>query len=343
MIPAAIAALPTPTWAPPEWLAAVPTPRTRDGAPIDEAARLRLLAALDAGEALEAIEAWLDPASLRAHAWALVEAWSDHGADPRHRWVFASLRVVSDDELEEHLLPEHPSAEGARAVFEEQRARLERALSTGRDWSLADFRHQLLAHPLLRPLVRGLVWIAREEGVAFAVDDAGRLTGADHAEVRLDPRSRVALAHPIELGDALGAWGERFADDEVVQPFAQLARPVERLGPVDGDTLRAPPATQTDPTALTRALEARAWVRGEPDERMRVRHFHKAFPAADVFAVLVLAPGIGPGHASPQAVTEAFFLARRPGGVSFATEPRVPLAEVPPVAASELLYDLGAV
>lgn len=341
MSPASIAALPLPSWAPPSWLASVPPPRTRDGASVDEGDRLRLLAALERGDARAAIDAWLDPASLRAHAWAVVEAWAAHGADPRQGWVFAGLSVVGDDELEERLLPEEASAEGARAVFEEQRARLERALSTGRDWSVADWRHHLVAHPLLRPLVRGLVWIARDEGVAFMVEDDGLLADADGAEVRLDPRARVALAHPAELGDAaLAAWGERFADAEIVQPIAQLGRPVERLDGAAGDTLPVSPTATFAPETLARTLSALAWVRGEPDERMRVRHFHKAFP--EVHAVLVLSPGLGPRETTPQAVTEAFFLARRPGGVTFATEPRVPLAEVSPVAVSEVLYDLGA-
>ncbi|MCA9610689.1 MAG: DUF4132 domain-containing protein [Myxococcales bacterium] len=335
-----LAALPLPAWTPPPWLATVPPPTTRDGAPIDEAARLRVLAALERADARAALEAWLSPASLRAHAWAVVEAWAAHGADPRQGWVFAGLAVVSDDELEERLLPDATSAEGARAIFEEQRARLERALSTGRDWSVADWRYHLVEHPMLRPLVRGLVWIARDGGVAFALEDDGRFTDAEHLEVHLDPRGRVALAHPAELGDlALATWGERFADAEVVQPIAQLARPVERLAEAAGDTLPAPSGEAFTPEALASALEATGWVRGEPDERMRVCHFHRAF--SSLHAVLAVSPGFGPRESTPQVVSEAFFLARRPGGVTFATEPRVALADVSQVAISEVLYDLG--
>lgn len=345
--PAWLAATDPPAWPAPAWLAQVPTPRARDGEALSERARLHLCAALErGGEPLAPFVDWLDPGSLREHAWALVEAWAAHGADPRERWVLAGLRVVSDDELEERLLPDRPSADGARAVFDEQRARLERALSTGRAFSLADFAHQLVDHPLLRPLVRGLVWVAIEEGgarTAFLVEDDGRFTGVMQEDLRISTRARIALAHPIELGEAaLAAWGDRLAEAELVQPFPQLARAIVRPADVAGDTLVAVPRGALPAADLARELEARGWVRGEPDERVRVRCFHKAFVAAGVHAVLVVEPGLAPRDPAPQAPREAFFLRRAPGGVTFAAEPRIPLAEVSPIALSEVLHDLGA-
>ncbi|MCB9592596.1 MAG: DUF4132 domain-containing protein [Sandaracinaceae bacterium] len=330
-----------PPWRVPSWLADVEPPRTRAGAPISEDARLRLLRALErGGEDLARFRAWLEPASLREHAWALVEAWAAHGGDPRHRWVFAGLRVVSDDELEERLVPDDATAEGARAVLEQQRARLERALSTGRDWSVADWRHQLVDHPLLRHLARGLVWTA--DGHAFLVEDDGSLADVDQETLTLDARARVSLAHPVEMDDAaLAAWGERLSDAEAVQPFAQLARPVVRPGELPGDTVSAALAELVDEASLLAAAAARGWVRGEPDERMRVRYFHKPFARPEVYAVLVIAPGLGRA-ASPQRVVEAFFVGRPPGGVTFESAPRVSLDRVSPVALSEVLYDLGA-
>jgi len=337
-----------PPWPIPDWLASVPTPRERGGAPIGEESRLALLVALDRGDPLGPIEARLDAASLREHAWALVEAWAAHGGDPRHRWVFAGLRVVSDDELHERLVPEQtPDAEATRAVLDRERRRLERALSTGRDWSVADWRHWLFDHPLIRPLLRGLVWAQRDaEGstVTFTVDDADALCDVDGEPVALDLRERVFLVHPAELStDERAAWGEHLAEHERLPSFAQLARPVRSVDPVDleGATLRAFARRPTPTRVLRAALHRAGWRPGEPDERVRVRHFVKTFGGAALHAVLVVDPGIG-RDAAEQTPTEAFFSRELPGGVTFEQAPRVPLREVSPVARSEVLHDLAA-
>ena len=36
----------------------------------------------------------------------------------------------------------------------------------------------------------------------------------------------IRLAHPVALGERLADWAEILADYEVLQPFAQLARPI---------------------------------------------------------------------------------------------------------------------
>ncbi|MBX3276093.1 MAG: DUF4132 domain-containing protein [Sandaracinaceae bacterium] len=340
-----LAAVAPPARALPEWLARVPPPSTRGGVPLSEAARARLCGAMvGGGEARARFEAWVDPGALEAHAFALATAWLAHGALARDGWALAALDAVSDDALEERLLPQAPPRDAVPRIVEAQRARFERALSSGRDLALAQVR-ELAARTYLAALVGGIVWAAREPdgalGVSFLVEPGGALVDVARDEVLLAAEARVAIAHPIELGPArLAAWGERLADDEVVQPFAQLARPVCRDRERAGDTIVAPGALH-EARALAAALGARGWVRGEPDARVRVRHFHKAFARAGVHAVVTLAPGLGRDGA-PQALGDAFFLARRPGGVGFERAPRVPLAEVDAIVWSEVLHDLGA-
>jgi len=339
--------VPDPPWPIPDWLATVPPPRDREGSPIGEDARRALLVALDRGDALGPIEARLDPASLREHAWALVEAWAAHGGDPRHRWVFGGLRVVSDDELHERLVPERtPDAAATRAVLDRERRRLERALSTGRDWSVADWRHWLFDHPLLRPRRRGLVWGQRDGNalaVTFTVDEEDALRDATDEPVTLDPRKRVCLVHPAELTAAeRAAWGEHLAEHRRLPSFAQLARPVRSVdaADLDGDTLRGFPRAPTPAGALRATLHQSGWRPGEPDERVRVRHFVKTFARTGLHAVLVVEPGLG-RDATEQTPREAFFLREPPGGVTFEAAPRVPLRDVSEVARSEVLHDLS--
>ncbi|GAA2450385.1 hypothetical protein GCM10010191_80360 [Actinomadura vinacea] len=120
---------------------------------------------------------------------------------------------------------------GVRAIATEQRKRLHEAMLTGRDWPLEEFRALYVDHPLLRHFARRLVWIAEHDGTAtaFRIAEDRSLADIDDKEFVLSPAARIALAHPVRLDAALGAWGQVFADYEIVQPFPQLGRPVHRL------------------------------------------------------------------------------------------------------------------
>jgi len=327
----------------------VPPPCTRDGRTLDGFARARLLAALERDDAVcERFVEWLDPIRLREHAWAVVDAWAERGSDPRCRWVLAGLRLVSDDELEERLVPACDLEEAtASGVLGRELDRLERALSTGRDWVLADWRHWLLEHRLMRHIVPTLVWGQRSSGRpgrltrTFRVDGQGALVDAEHAPVHLEARQRVCLVHPSELrAPEAAAWGECVAELELIPPFAQLSRG-RALDPREASEetvqlLSGPPID-----AMRAKLRRRGWIAGEPDRAMRVRYFTKSFVRHDVYGVVVITPGLGRGT-SPQRTRAAFFLERLPGGLSFDREPKLPLTEVPAIALSEVLYDIDA-
>ncbi len=337
----------------PGWLASVPAPCTRSGLRLDPRARARLLAALDGDdETLARFESWLEPRSLREHAWALVEAWAEHGGDPRHVWVLAGLRFATDDELEERLVPAcDPETGSASFVLQRELARLERALSCGRDWSVVDWRHWLLEHGLMRHVVPTLVWAQRAKeppgrlSRIFRVDSEGGFRDVEHRRIRLDPRERVCLVHPIELSFAeRAAWGDLVAELELIPPFAQLARPIHAADPADmaGDTLFRFAVGPARTAPLRAALRRRGWALGEPGARMRARYFTKAFLRLDTHAVLCVEPGVSKTEAAHR-VKHVFFLERAPGGVSFETDARIALCRVAPIALSEVLYDLAAI
>ncbi|ACU35836.1 DUF4132 domain-containing protein [Actinosynnema mirum] len=109
-----------------------------------------------------------------------------------------------------------------------QIARLEQAMLAGRTWSAEEFTALFAHHPLVWHLARRLVWIT-ESGLAFRLAEDRTLGDLNESPVVLGPDERVALAHPMGLGDDLEAWAELLADYEVLQPFPQLGRPVHRL------------------------------------------------------------------------------------------------------------------
>jgi len=111
------------------------------------------------------------------------------------------------------------------AIGTRQRQRLEAAMVSGRTWPLAAARRWLFEAPLLGGMVRALVWL--HDGVAFRVCEDGSFADVADESIELHG-GQVRLGHPLSLDVA--AWGERLADYELIQPFAQLARPVHRSG-----------------------------------------------------------------------------------------------------------------
>ncbi|SDE13127.1 DUF4132 domain-containing protein [Glycomyces harbinensis] len=102
---------------------------------------------------------------------------------------------------------------------EQQIERLRDAMVKGRTWSLEDFR-VLLAHPLVHPFARRLVWFA---GQGFRVAEDGGF--ADVHDRDFTPEGPIRVAHPALLGEDTPAWARLLGDYEVLQPFDQLGRP----------------------------------------------------------------------------------------------------------------------
>jgi hypothetical protein len=118
-----------------------------------------------------------------------------------------------------------------KSVGTEQVKRLEKAMTSGRVWSRADFERHLSRHALMRHLTRRLVWqfTTGRGWTSFRFAEDGTLADVRDDALRLPERSAVRLPHPLLLGEEAEAWAEVFADYELVQPFEQLSRPVFAL------------------------------------------------------------------------------------------------------------------
>lgn len=142
----------------------------------------------------------------------------------------------------------------ARTIASQQVLRLELAMCARRRWSPEVFARFLVGHPLVRHLVRRLVWgvyempletggegedaetrVASYGGTlldCFRVAEDGEFTTAedDPFELPRGERIRIGLPHALELPAAqAAAFGQLLADYELVQPFAQLGRDTHAL------------------------------------------------------------------------------------------------------------------
>ncbi|MEU8233358.1 DUF4132 domain-containing protein [Actinoplanes sp. NPDC048967] len=266
------------------------------------------------------------------------------------------FRVGFDEQLRPHVSdvsgkrlkalpkPSEPLAEDAyqqftalkkdvRTVAADQVRRLEQAMVTGRRWTPEEFARYLAGHPLLWHIVRRLVWTV-SDGASFRVTEDRSYADAVDEPYALPEDATVGVAHPLDLGAALPAWGEVFADYEIVQPFPQLSR---ETYPATEESLKrflgaAVPATRV------LGLERRGWRREAPQDAGVQSRIERV--AGDLTVVVELDPGIAvgdPDGLGDQTLEDIHVHGRsrlddRPG--------RQPFTALGAIAASEVIRDL---
>ncbi|WP_156758732.1 DUF4132 domain-containing protein, partial [Actinokineospora pegani] len=236
-----------------------------------------------------------------------------------------------------------------KTVAADQVRRLERAMVSGRRWSGREFTELFAAHPLLWHLARRLVWgVFGESGEllgSFRLAEDRTLADAEDNAFTLpdDDTTTVGVAHPLTLGESVGAWGELFADYEILQPFPQLGRPVHRLTDEDRTSRRLTRfAGATVPTGRVLGLVHRGWVRGEPQDGGVELWITKPVDA-DRVLVLDLAEGIAIGYvdAFPEQRIEGVRLAATARDYWTHKDDGDIFDDIDPVVASEFLGDLA--
>lgn len=230
-----------------------------------------------------------------------------------------------------------------------ERVRLERAMVTGRRWRAADFQRFLVAHPVLRHVLRRLVWAVEEAGQlvhTFRIDETNAWVDLEDDPVAVDPEASVVLPHPLRLGDALAtAWGEVLADYEIVSPFEQLGRAVLGLTP---DEAAATVLTRFARTPLSAGrlvgnLERAGWTRGPAQDAGGFSEHYRYFEGPDLTAS-VRYEGIPMGYIGDwedQHLESVVFVPGRYTGDWYPEHAdRLVLGAVDAVAMSEVLADL---
>ncbi|NUP51208.1 MAG: DUF4132 domain-containing protein, partial [Catenulispora sp.] len=241
-----------------------------------------------------------------------------------------------------------------RTLAADQIARLELAMVNRRRWSTAEFQEFLVGHPLLRHVVRRLVWAdfapeGTEPRAAFRVAEDLSPAGVDDDPLTLAADAAIGVAHPVDLGADLTRWSEVFADYEILQPFDQLGRPVFRLTAEEAAAaeLRRFDGAKTNGGRVL-GMERRGWHRGEPGDGGWQGHLLRALPGGRTLFV-DLDPGFSVGWVNPAedqrfgtawigTDRDVYYGYRRRGEPS-----GPPFSVLDPVTASEVLRDLTEV
>ena len=245
----------------------------------------------------------------------------------------------------------------ARTVAAQQVLRLELAMCARRRWTPDVFAQLMVAHPLVRHLVQRVAWGVYE----LPADDAGNFGGKLVAVFRVaedggyttasdDPYSlpatgnlRIGVPHALELPAAdAAAFGQLFADYELLQPFAQLGRETHALT----DAERKSSALlrwkgRTVPTGRVLGLVNKGWRRGQAQDGGSIWFFNKPLGNGKVVE-LNFEPGIIVGLVDEhpeQNLQEVQFGTPSAWGDMASGEA---LAGLDAIAASELIRDLEA-
>lgn len=181
----------------------------------------------------------------------------------------------SDDELQANNAVNRYKLlkKDARTVAAQQVARLESAMCLRRRWSPENFQLFLVEHPLVRHLTRRLIWgvysaenqllacfrVAEDNSYSTADDDLFTLPEGDIS---------IGIPHVLEISPTdAAAFGQLFADYELLPPFRQLDRNSYALTEAERNTSELTRwAGRKCPSGRVMGLANKGWMRGEPQD-----------------------------------------------------------------------------
>lgn len=231
----------------------------------------------------------------------------------------------------------------AKAIASLQVMRLEAGMIERRRWSAADFRLFFLEHPLMRHLAARVVWgVYDSDGKVarcFRVAEDWTLADADDVQTTLPDDASVGIVHVLEMPPAIqAAFGQVFADYEILQPFRQLGRETYVLAPEElkrSEIKRY--ETKTVSTGSVMGLVNRGWERGQAQDGGWVGWFSKR--VADGLEVhLELDPGTVVGDLSYEPKQRIPKIVLRQAG-TWDNQGHVNFERLDPIIASEVLRD----
>jgi hypothetical protein len=241
---------------------------------------------------------------------------------------------------------------------QEQAARMEKAMLRRRRWIPEEFAGYVVRHLVLGRIARRLVWgVYAEDGAllgSFRIAEDLSFADLDDAHYEVPEGALIGVAHPVDLGLALGRWSEVFSDYELLQPFDQLGRPPLALDAEDRAGKRlvrpyiSPDAVDGTPVVYEirlvptklEELVSRGWQRGPIGaDRLWSRLLR---PVGDgKWMVMELVPGLEAGAvalSAYQAVTAVWLSAT--GDEPDFERHALPLAALDALSASAVLRDL---
>ncbi|KAB8044364.1 DUF4132 domain-containing protein [Janthinobacterium aquaticum] len=222
-----------------------------------------------------------------------------------------------------------------------QTARLYEAMCLGRRWSVADWRDDLLRHPVASRLLQQLVWQelgpdGAERQLFRPVED-GSLLDADDQEIALAADSEVRLAHAILLTAAqVAAWKRHLGDYRQKLLFEQLQHALPPAALRAGAHIDDRQGWLSDSFTLRTAFGKRGYAREAAGDGGVFEAYCKDFPGGALCVRMRFSGSQLPEERRPVALMTLAFQSLPDGHP-------VALSTVPPVLLAEAYADYHAV
>ncbi|MDA8448346.1 DUF4132 domain-containing protein [Acidovorax sp. NCPPB 3859] len=241
----------------------------------------------------------------------------------------------------------------ARTIASQQLLRLEVAMCARRRWTPEVFRTFLAGHPLVRHIVQRLVWgvYEVEDGgsyggrlaACFRVAEDGSATTAedDPFDIPEGAQVRIGVPHALEITPAdAAAFGQVFADYELLQPFPQIGRDTYTLTEAEkADIKLSRWAKAKVPTGRVLGLVNKGWRRGQAQDAGCIWYFTKPL-GADRVIELHLDPGIIVGMVDEYPEQELGDVQVGKPTAWGEMQNAEPIGRLDPISASELVRDM---
>jgi Family of unknown function (DUF5724)/Domain of unknown function (DUF4132) len=230
-----------------------------------------------------------------------------------------------------------------KATRRRMRAALEDAMVRGDLFQGAELE-ALSQHPVIAPMLGGLLWVLNEAHTGWWMPGgtvlAGTMVGGtvqtqDGPQAVGDQALRLAHPHDLFVGGHWRAFQQQVMDEELAQPFKQVFREYYPLTPAEaaGDSRRSLryDGHAVQPTQAAALLKSRGWVT-VPEEGVR-----KTFHAEGLNVWVDSSLGYGtPNEIEGALLRAVYFIARDETEL-------LPLSSVPPRLFSEIMRDLDLV
>ncbi len=257
----------------------------------------------------------------------------------------------------------------AKTIAAQQIARLEIAMCQQRRWTAENFNDFIATHPLVRHIAQRLIWgVYAVDGVddegelqypnfggqllaCFRLAEDGSLTSADDepytlpSEVGEGKALRVGVPHALQLpAEDAQAFGQLFADYELLQPFAQVGRDTYALTDAEREAKTLTRwKDKKVPTGRILGLANKAWRKGEAQDAGGIWYYSKPLFDGRVIE-LNFDPGYSVGYIDDEPEQNlgelSYGTTSRWGGIS--NDDQLVWGGLDAISASELIRDMEA-
>lgn len=221
--------------------------------------------------------------------------------------------------------------------LEVESARLERYYLSGRQLTLEDLQHRVLAHPVAGQVARRVLWTVTDKGTStHAVARLGVLDGLG-GPIHAGPTASATPFHPLgSSAEEVAVWSDFLLQHGIGSPFEQLDREVyaptaEELDTPNCSRFSGRTVDQRKFAALTRSQHWRFTMQGTFDGPVQIAWFQ--IPGRKLHAEIE----VGGSDDEPVGLFRTVVL----GTLSFrAKKDLVKLRDVPAIVYSEIVRQL---